>query len=146
MKQAVINFLNRKCEPEEINGGETCPTYLYRWTLLSIGWLKVYLHHFVREDWSKDLHDHPKRFVTIGLRGKYREITAEGEKVYRAPWIRSFPAEHAHRLEMIEGGTCWTIAIVFKTVRPWGFIHEGRWIPWRQYVDSETAEKMKTCN
>jgi hypothetical protein len=54
---------------EEINGGERCPTYLFRWTICRIGWLKVYLHHFVADDWSFDLHDHPKRFVSIGLRG-----------------------------------------------------------------------------
>ena len=34
---------------KEINGGERCPTYLYRWTLLKLGSYRVYLHHFVGE-------------------------------------------------------------------------------------------------
>lgn len=139
-------FLNRLFRLEEINGAERCPTYLYRWTLLSLRWAKVYLHKFVAEDWSKDLHDHPKRFITIGLRGQYKEFTAVGEKIYRAPWIRSFPATHAHRLTLIDDQPCWTLAIVFKATRQWGFWHAGKWIPWREYVGSEKADKMKSCS
>lgn len=130
---------------EEINGDGLCPTYLYRWTLLVTRWFKVYLHHFVGEDWTKDMHDHPKRFVTIGLRGSYIEETPGGERLWRAPWIRSFPATHVHRLRMVNGGECRTLVIVFKTVRQWGFWHKGRWIHWRRYVDSETAVQQKAC-
>lgn len=146
--------------PEEINGGERCPTYLYRWTIAK--WNKgrgIYLHHFVGDDWSLDLHDHPKRFVSIGLKGSYREQTpnpffqyAGGgklpfyEKVYRAPWIRTFPAEHIHRLSLIDGKDCWTLVIVLKARRSWGFWHLGKFIGWREYVNSETADKMKACS
>src|SRR5262249_18492584 len=79
---------------EEIDGDGRCPTYLFRWTLLSTPWFKIYLHRFVADDWSKDLHDHPKKFVTIGLRGSYLEVTPDHARQWRAPWIRSFPAEH----------------------------------------------------
>jgi hypothetical protein len=142
----VRKFFNRLFSLEEINGADLCPTYMYRWTLLSTRWAKVYVHKFVAEDWSKDLHDHPKRFITIGLRGQYREFTASGEKVYRAPWIRSFPATHTHRLTLIDDQPCWTLAIVFKASRQWGFWHDGKWVYWRDYVGSETADKMKSCS
>jgi hypothetical protein len=137
-------FLNRFFILEEINGGERCPTYLYKWILVSTRWAKIYLHKFVADDWSLDLHDHPKRFITIGLRGQYREFTASESKVYRAPWIRSFPAEHAHRLTKIDDKPCWTLAIVLKATRPWGFWHESKWIHWREYVGSKAADKMKS--
>jgi hypothetical protein len=130
---------------EEINGRERCPTYLYRWTLVKRQNWSVYLHHFVGDDWSLDLHDHPKRFISIGLWGKYLESTPRGERVYRAPWFRTFPADHIHRLSMINGGKCWTLVIVLKAVRPWGFWHNGKFIGWREYVDGETADKMKAC-
>lgn len=145
-------FLDRWFKAEEINGGRRCPTYLYRWTLFqpAVSWLKgfgVYLHHFVGDDWSRDYHDHPKRFVSIGLHGQYLEETPAGERVYRAPWIRTFPAEHVHRISMIDGGECWTLVIVFPATRPWGFWHLGQWIHWRQYVDGVggVADKMKSC-
>jgi len=151
---------------EEINGGSRCPTYLYRWTLAQRrGHFGIYLHHFVNDDWSRDLHDHPKRFISIGLWGWYIEETPIGDckngtpvndeswdswtrkTIYRAPWIRSFPATHIHRLT-VPSKNCWTLVIVLKPVREWGFWHLGRFIPWKSYVkgaDSAIADKMKGC-
>lgn len=141
-----MKLLNRLFgTPEEINGASRCPTYLYRWTLLKWRGRSVYLHHFVGDDWSLDLHDHPKRFISIGIRGTYVEETPAGFKTYKAPWIRSFAATHIHRIEARE---CWTIVIVLRAVRQWGFWHGGRFIPWRDYVDgkdSAIADKMKAC-
>ena len=144
-------------KPEEINGAYRCPTYLWRWTVLKCsGKFSVYLHHFVGDDWSLDLHDHPKRFISIGLWGWYLEETPVlfgGEnpfvKVtkYQAPWIRTFPATHIHRLS-VPSRNCWTIVIVLKPVREWGFWHLGKFYPWRRYVEGEDgiAEKMKACD
>src|SRR5579872_58435 len=100
MHKLLSKFLDT---PEEINGGDRCPTYLYRWNLLSRrGKFSVYLHHFVGDDWSYDLHDHPKRFISIGLWGWYIEERPSGghtiKRVYRAPWFRSFPAQYIHRI------------------------------------------------
>jgi len=133
--------IDRLFKMEEINGAERCPTYLFRWTLARIGWLTVYLHHFIGDDWSRDCHNHPKRFISIGLFGSYCEETPSGKRVYNAPWIRSFPATHIHRLAMINGATCWTLVIVLRHVRPWGFWSERGWIPWRTYVNGDLAKK-----
>jgi hypothetical protein len=141
-------------EPEEINGGERCPTYLWRWTIFSWkGHISLYLHHFVGDDWSLDLHDHPKRFISIGLWGSYIEYTPgtlPGETIhtiYRAPWIRTFPATHIHRLA-VPSKNCWTLVAVLKPMREWGFWHLGKFIPWRRYVEGEDgiADKMKSCD
>jgi hypothetical protein len=142
-----MKLLNRLFKLEEINGKNRCPTYLYRWTLLACRWFSVYVHHFVGDDWSRDMHDHPKRFISIGLKGQYVEETPHGSQRYRAPWVRSFPAHHIHRLRLVPGtGDCWTLVIVLRAVRPWGFWHEGRWIPWKEYVGDEgIADKMKSC-
>ena len=139
------NFINRVFRMEEINGAERCPTYLFRWTLARFAGRAIYLHHFVGDDWAKDCHDHPKRFISIGLWGKYLEETPTGSRVYRAPWIRTFPATHIHRLCMIDGGTCWTVVIVLKSVRPWGFWDsQGQWWPWRLYVGDDAIAR-KNC-
>jgi hypothetical protein len=139
--------------PEEINGGKRCPTHLWRWTILKWrGKFSLYLHHFVGDDWSRDLHDHPKRFISIGLWGWYLEETPcpyvehTHVKKYRAPWIRTFPATHIHRIT-VPSKNCWTLVAVLKPVREWGFWHLGRFIPWRRYVEGEDgiADKMKAC-
>jgi|SRR5579871_698948 len=147
--------------PEEINGGERCPTYLYRWAIFKWRRRAAYIHHFVGDDWSLDLHDHPKRFISIGLWGWYQEDvpvtpvnrTRSGgsplteRRIYQAPWIRSFPATHVHRIS-VPSKNCWTLVIVLKPVRDWGFWHLGRFIPWRDYVKGEggIADKMKACD
>jgi len=151
-------FLDRVFgKAEEINGGERCPTYLYRWVLLRLWGRGVYLHHFVGDDWSRDLHDHPKRFISIGLRGWYEEYTPcscgrmdctdFSVKRWTAPWFRSFPAEHIHRITT-PSRSCWTLVIVGKSSRPWGFWHRGQFIGWRSYVDGQDgiADKMKACD
>lgn len=204
---------------EEMDGCGRCPTYLVRWTLLKWGDRGIYLHHFVGDDWSRDLHDHPKRFISIGLWGAYVEetpgpelegrwevvtgrdremvhvrwslpnadgvflwvrhypntgwgqVACEGQaqdfnrigrvpaewgrwtpapappvqRTWRAPWLRTFPATHIHRIGLVDGRPAWSLVIVLKTVRPWGFWNRGQWIPWRQYVDSELATQRKAC-
>lgn len=144
-------LFNRVFHIEEINGDGLCPTYLYRWTLLRVGKLfAIYLHKFVGDDWSSDLHDHPKRFWSIGLKGQYTEWTFGGirlkSRVYRAPWIRTFPATHIHRLT---GPTpqrpCWTLVIVGRAVQSWGFWPKRTFVPWRTYVGSDAAKEAKSC-
>lgn len=151
-----MGWLDKLFRLEEINGGNLCPTYLYRWTLLKAKNWGVYLHHFVADDWSLDLHDHPKRFISIGIKGRYVELTPDPKggtkaETFKSPWIRSFPAQHIHRLRMVRGWLgevedCWTLVIVLKAVRPWGFWHLGQFIPWREYVKSDTAKNMKACD
>jgi hypothetical protein len=133
--------------PEEINGARRCPTYLYRWIVLSTRWFKIYLHRFVGDDWSLDLHDHPKRFITIGLLGSYLETTPSGQRWYHAPWVRSFPATHRHRLQT-PLGDCWTLCIVLKHEREWGFWNKGHWIRWDKYTTGsakDIADRRKSC-
>lgn len=153
--------------PEEINGGNRCPTYLYRWHVVSTRWFKAYVHHFVDDDWCLDLHDHPRRFISIGLKGGYIEVTPDshivglGEKmtIFNAPWFRTFPAEHIHRLRMFRWGgengvpikifDCWTfVVVILPSSREWGFWNKGRFIDWRTYVKgskSHLAEERKAC-
>ena len=140
-----MRLVDRLFRKEEINGYGLCPTYLFRWTLFSLGWFKVYLHKFIGDDWSRDMHDHPKRFISIGLRGRYIEETPTKNCEWRAPWFRTFPANHIHRIRSAYSGGCWTLVLVFRTVRPWGFCNKGRWIPWRDYVKSDAASDNKSC-
>jgi hypothetical protein len=98
-----------------------------------IGWLSVYLHHFA-DDLLGDMHDHPGRIISLGLLGKYREETPGGARIYRAPWVRCFPASYIHRLVMVDGGSCWTIAITLKPVRTWGFWTSAGRKPWHEYL------------
>ena len=135
MVKSARRLLDRVFQREEINGGERCPTYLYRWTLIKTRWGNVYLHRFVGDDWSTDLHDHPKRFVSIGLWGSYVEETPTRLRRWRAPWARTFPANYRHRIT-VPHGECWTLVLVGRPEREWGFWVDGEWVWWRRYVDT----------
>ena len=126
MKEHVYRLLDRLFTYEPIP--RQGPTVLHRWIL----WRgrtgsAVYLHEFVQSE-PRDPHDHPKRFTTIGIRGRYREMVYKRDRLnrpsirwYRAPWIRWFQPEHIHRIELAPGETCWTLALVGPAVVPWGF-------------------------
>lgn len=155
--------LGKAFKIERINGDGACETTLYRWTLARAFGCAAYLHRFVADDWSSDFHDHPRRFVSIGLRGGYIEVTPDPKhhrptfggawRPFVAPWARSFPAEHRHRILLLadpnhpgRSRECWTLVFVGRLSRPWGFWHEGDWIPWRQYVeDKGLVESVKSC-
>lgn len=145
-------LLNRIFRLEEING-DRCPTYLYRWTLARAFGCALYLHKFVGNDWTLDLHDRPKRFISIGLRGGYQEETVldllpiRCVEDFRAPWIRSFPARHTHRLSLLGDRPCWTLVITLRTVRKWGFwLRSGHWVGWREYLKLPDADERKDCS
>lgn len=136
---------------EEISLGGRCATFLFRWELFRCRWFAIYLHKFVADDGCLDYHDHPKRFVSIGLSGEYLEHVLhpdglETSEAYVAPWIRTFNGTHAHR---ITGPTaerpCWTLAFVGRASRDWGFWHQGEWILWTRYLRSPAADRRKHC-
>ena len=136
--QTVVDWVFRF---ENINGGVEDASHLHRWCLFALPrGIRLYLHHFVDSDFARDPHDHPKGFLSIGLRGGYLEETPREEmgvkqySIYIAPWLRYFPPQHIHRILLPEGKDCWTLALTGPVRREWGFWHAGRWIEWRQYI------------
>lgn len=109
--------------------------YLYRWTLAVLGGgRRCYLHRYLGSDWSRNLHDHPKTFWSVGLWGGYVEQTSDGIRQWRGPWVRRFPAEHRHRLRVSRRRGCWTLIFTGRVTREWGFWSKGVWIQWQRYI------------
>jgi hypothetical protein len=127
---------------EEISGDGRCSTYMYRWTIWRFGDRKLYLHHFVGSDWTRDLHDHPKRFLSFGLWGSYIEETPQGERLWSALGFGPFRRLTSNRLRSTN---CWTLVFVLKTVRRWGFYSSEGWIPWKRYLKTHHADSRKDC-
>lgn len=142
-------LLNRFCSYETMSGNGACPVYLERWVLGEFLGRGAYLHHFIGDDWAVDPHDHPRRFISIGLKGWYFEdvFNADGSHKdtlrFESPWFRSFPAEHLHRVRAAECGDCWTLVIVLPKSRRWGFVQDGKWIGFKDYVFG--GKSRKSC-
>ena len=142
MKVYPQSLFDRVFGLELIDGNGAVDQYLRRWTLLKLpNGRRLYLHHFVGSDWSRHMHDHPKPFVSIGLRGAYVEGTPKGPRRWVAPWIRRFPARHIHRLRINRSRPCWTLVYVGRPVRDWGFWTEAGWIEWSLFVRMHGGQK-----
>lgn len=127
--------------------------FFYRYTLARTRLGNVYLHEFLRGDLDRCLHDHPWSFVTIVLRGGYREFVtpdaARCEKIrVRQPdddgfvptsvgiWRRPGsilyrPAEFAHRIEIDPRmPRPWSLVFTGPKKRLWGFHTNSGWKSW----------------
>lgn len=109
---ALHRMLCSIVKPDEVRG-DRGRTYVYRWPVITTDRAKVYVHRFVPGDSSRALHDHPRRFWSVGLWGEYVEVTERSgrrvEEVRRAPWVREFSPGHQHSVRAER--ECWTIAV-----------------------------------
>lgn len=127
------------------------PPGRYRWQR----WIRVSVrvHHICQPDTDYDLHDHPWRFVSLVLRGWYREKLpahqdqhpardplAHRYKIRRAGSWATRAATDRHSIQAVSPGGSWTLFIMFGKERRWGFHTEHGWIYWREYLnDYETV-------
>ncbi|WP_205836086.1 hypothetical protein [Methylobacterium brachiatum] len=125
--------------PDVIIGGEADP-YMRRWWVIPRNrWFNVYLHHFMRSDDDRALHDHPWWNVSFLLQGQYAEhtISAGGINVFttrKAGEVKARWATHAHRIELTHG-PCWTLFITGPRLRTWGFHCPRGWVPWKEFTN-----------
>ena len=138
----IIERLTRR-PPDFVIGGSERP-YLLRWFVLPRNRLfNVYLHHFLRSDDDRALHDHPWANCSILLRGHYLEhtIAAGGihrrERLQAGAWRLRWSGRLAHRIELIDG-PCWTLFMTGPKYRAWGFhCPEQGWVHSRRFTASD---------
>ena len=142
--------------PDFVIGEERDP-YLRRWWLLPRNPVfNIYLHHFMRSDDDRALHDHPWINVSVLLRGSYLEVTPRHPRHYPEilstrltmrsadHWRLRFAARlpsAAHRVALLtdsEGRPVpvWTLFITGPRVREWGFLCPKGWRPWQKFVEN----------
>ncbi|WP_353641340.1 hypothetical protein [Mesorhizobium sp. WSM2239] len=131
--------LSEKRPPDVMIGGAV-DTYMRRWWLIPRNRVfNIYLHHFMRSDDDRALHDHPWWNLSILLRGRYVEHTIEAGGVNvrterRAGEFKFRSASSAHRIELVDG-PCWTLFLTGPTLRSWGFHCPRGWVHWRDFTN-----------
>jgi hypothetical protein len=125
--------------PHQVIGGLDGP-YLHRWYLIPPNrWCNVYLHHFMRSDDDRALHDHPWSFASVLISGAYIEITEAGSAMRNPGSLAVRRADHRHRIELLPNRDrgfrgCWTLVITGPHCRQWGFWCGGsRFVPWQAF-------------
>lgn len=113
--------------------------YMERWLLGERHAPGLRLHHIVRSDNDRHLHDHPFDFTTLILAGKYREHTVRYASrpfdtrsvLYSAGATLFRSAEALHRLELVDGQDAWTLVSRGPYRRTWGYQTENGWVDFR---------------
>lgn len=109
-------------------------------------WLpSVRLHHIVRPDADRHLHDHPWNARTIILKGWYiEERPVAGNENLRTVYRRGegytgrLLFGQYHRISKVSEKGVWTLFITWRKKGTWGFLVDGKKVPWREYL-GETA-------
>jgi hypothetical protein len=103
---------------KEALGKPECP-YLYRWTFIFFGF-SIRIHHWLKSDDRRFFHDHSCDFVSIILKGKYKNVTPDGEVEVKAGQSWKSNAEARHYLDIPKEGA-WTLLLCGRKRRNWGF-------------------------
>lgn len=113
--------------------GDADKPYLTRWTFADTRFGRGYLHIFHRSDHDV-MHDHPWDFWTLVLWRGYIEETPSGS---RRIWPGQFlfrPANHTHRVQLLNDRPAVTLVWSGLRKRSWFFhLHDGTLKPWRDY-------------
>lgn len=162
----LIDRVTRR-PPDFVIGGADRP-YLLRWWLTPWSglyrdvaqptlWQRfvcrlpgVYLHHFLRSDDDRALHDHPWANCSILLHGSYVEHTVAAgginhRKLLQAGAVRvRWSGSFAHRIELVDG-PCWTLFLTGPRYREWGFhCPDAGWIHWRRFTAAHDPGSIGT--
>jgi hypothetical protein len=144
--------------------------YINRWFVIPHNrWFNIYLHQTLRDDWSRDLHDHPWDNMSFILKGGYFEevplvevqddvdlshVHGNTYLLRRRPGDLVFRfAERRHRLTLPpamepdgsytgELQPAWSLFITGPKRREWGFHAPDGWIHWKDYVDDPARRNV----
>ena len=138
-------WLSRWWKPSIFDGDGRC-VYLRRFQVAKYKEWRLYLHHWLHDDWSLHLHNHSRGMLSIGLWGSYTEELPHHQTArWRAPWIRYFPSTHQHRV-ILKTKTVWTLILAFPvTGKGSGFFVNGQYINSSLYMSSPLADQQPKC-
>ena len=131
--------------------GSTDNPYLRRWWIIPRNrFFNIYLHHFLRSDDERALHDHPWINCSYLLEGEYTEwsIARGGVHHKRLAKVGSLKFRRpttAHRVEL-HAGPCWSLFITGPVVREWGFHCSAGWRSWKIFTsERDRGEIGRGC-
>lgn len=161
--RALTRFVANRRPPDVVIGGHESP-YMRRWWVIPRNpRFNIYLHHFLRPDDDRALHDHPWWNVSWLLNGSYIEVVpldpanpaGATRSIMREAGAMAFrKAEAAHRIMLhpefwpAEGASpyrpCWTLFVTGPNIREWGFWCPKGWKHWKDFTAFRTKGDSST--
>lgn len=102
------------------------------------------IHHILRPDFDPDMHDHPWDARTFILKGWYIEERLVDGKIVRFKRVAGDTAtlkygEFHNIIEVSEGGV-WTLFLSYDWHGTWGFLVDGKKVPWTEYKNRSDGQ------
>ena len=100
----------------------------------------VRVHHILRKDEGRDMHDPPWSARTFILRGWYLEEREGRGLCTEMRYARDVGTTcrlrfgEFHRITAVSRGGVWTLFITWRYRGEWGFKVDGRKVSWRKYL------------
>ena len=118
--------------------------YLLRWWFIPRNkYFNIYIHHILKDDDDRALHDHPWFNCSIVVKGVLQETMPSRKRILRRfiPYLRKPTAAHSLQVK----SPVWTIFITGPRVREWGFLCPKGWRHWRKFVGENPGEVGRGC-
>lgn len=117
--------------------------YLRRWWMIATPWFGVALHKMTNGDAREIVHDHPFAFLSIILRGGYVERRLNPRTMaiveeHRVRWLNRVRTHDAHSITRLLRVPTWTLLLVGRTRRTWGF-----WSPLWKYSEGNPSHSWQ---
>lgn len=118
---------------------ETNSEYITRLHVLKTPWFAICMHWINKPDPEPHLHDHPVSFLSLILRGGYREIRQKGSTYAsltypKHKWFNFITASLGDRHRIIDVlPKTLTLCLMGPKTREWGFHTEKGWVYWKDY-------------
>lgn len=114
-------------------------------------WLPaIRIHHILRKDQGRDLHDHPWDARTIILKGWYGETrmnhyVGDGFVAVQEHWrdpgdTAALKLGEFHEITQVSDGGVWTMFFTWDYQGTWGFFVDGKKVLWKQYLAENKDE------
>lgn len=139
------------------SGTSEAQSYMMRWPWFP--W-SFRIHHIVREDNDRHMHDHPWNARTFILRGFYVEERLVEERLVRdgiplrltKTFFRhagcSAPLRFGeyHTVKEVSSGGVWTLFVTSRYQGTWGFLVNGFKVPYREYFQAQCQHVWRLNN
>lgn len=134
--ERAVGWVASRCRRRNIFDTQEGESVLYLTRFyLPIRWpVRVYLHRIWREDYARELHNHPWRWsFSLVIQGWYREENREGPVVHRSRWSwRLLRHSSYHRIQQVSPD-CWTLFVAGPKTHSWGFLMRSGHVDHRDY-------------
>lgn len=130
--------------------------YITRLHLVKTPWFALCVHWINKPDPEPYLHDHPVTFLSLVLKGWYRESriklrgTGEFGLAYSAVGLKHrfwnfirASRDDMHSITHVSPGGAVTLCFMGPKTQEWGFHTPTGWIYWRDYYKEQRALKAK---